>query len=100
MTIMSTKRRIWNIIFSDSKLVITRPQVNLRVDTRPLQLVKQIIDPQKWITVLHTPQGEELGLMNPLSASSYNWVDNSCISDGASLYGDHATDAASGTKSI
>ncbi|GJS64500.1 hypothetical protein Tco_0679064 [Tanacetum coccineum] len=46
------------------------------------------------------PQGEELGLMNPLSASSYNWVDNSCISDGASLYGDHATNAALGTKSI
>ncbi|GKA10464.1 hypothetical protein Tco_0689897, partial [Tanacetum coccineum] len=46
------------------------------------------------------PQGEELGLVNNLSASSYNWVDNSCIFDGASLYGDHATDAASGTKSI
>ncbi|GKF94452.1 hypothetical protein Tco_0284152, partial [Tanacetum coccineum] len=37
------------------------------------------------------PQGEELGLMNPLSESSCNCSDNSVISDGANRYGARAT---------
>ncbi|GJY02615.1 hypothetical protein Tco_0360767 [Tanacetum coccineum] len=46
------------------------------------------------------PQGEELGLMNPLLKSSCNCSDNSFISDGASRYGARATGAAPGIKSI
>ncbi|GKG12753.1 hypothetical protein Tco_0346990 [Tanacetum coccineum] len=44
------------------------------------------------------PQGEELGLMNPLSESSCNCSDNSFISDGANRYGARATGAAPGIK--
>ncbi|GKF46827.1 hypothetical protein Tco_0136629 [Tanacetum coccineum] len=44
-------------------------------------------------------QGEELGLMKPLSERSYSCSDNSFISDGASRYGARATDAAPGIKS-
>ncbi|GKA86701.1 hypothetical protein Tco_0808412 [Tanacetum coccineum] len=46
------------------------------------------------------PQGEQLGLINHLSASSCSLLDSSCIFDGASIYGAHATGAALGTKSI
>ncbi|GKD02903.1 hypothetical protein Tco_1177877, partial [Tanacetum coccineum] len=46
------------------------------------------------------PQGEELGLMNPLSESSCNCSDNSFFSDGANRYGARATGAAPGIKSI
>ncbi|GKE00378.1 hypothetical protein Tco_1388361, partial [Tanacetum coccineum] len=58
-------------------------------------------DPSFFMTnKTRAPQGEELGLVNPLSEISYNWVDNSCISDRASLYVDRATGATPGTKSI
>ncbi|GJS32553.1 hypothetical protein Tco_0530935 [Tanacetum coccineum] len=53
MTITSSKCRLRDVFLSNSKLVVTRPQ-----------------------------------------------VDSSCISDGASLYGDRATGPALGTKSI
>ncbi|GJY51528.1 hypothetical protein Tco_0442375 [Tanacetum coccineum] len=46
------------------------------------------------------PQGEELGLMNPLSESSCNCSDNSFILDGANRYGARATGAAPRIKSI
>nr|GFA06228.1 hypothetical protein [Tanacetum cinerariifolium] len=46
------------------------------------------------------PQGEELGLMKPLSESSCSCSDNSIISDGAKRYGARATGAAPGIKSI
>ncbi|GKG00061.1 hypothetical protein Tco_0301751 [Tanacetum coccineum] len=48
------------------------------------------------------PQGEELGLMNPLSEieSSCNCSDNSFISDGANRYGARATGASPGINSI
>nr|GFC78527.1 hypothetical protein [Tanacetum cinerariifolium] len=46
------------------------------------------------------PQGEELGLMKPLSESSCNGFDNSFISDGANRYGAGATWAAAGIRSI
>ncbi|MFS7962904.1 hypothetical protein Hanom_Chr08g00731961 [Helianthus anomalus] len=46
------------------------------------------------------PQGEKLGRIKPLSNNSCSCVDNSCISDGASLYGALATGAAPGTKSM
>ncbi|GKF98355.1 hypothetical protein Tco_0297138 [Tanacetum coccineum] len=45
------------------------------------------------------PQGEVLGLTNPLSESSCSFIDSSCISDGANRYGDRATGAAPRTKS-
>ncbi|GKF83597.1 hypothetical protein Tco_0248495, partial [Tanacetum coccineum] len=46
------------------------------------------------------PQGEELGLMNPLSESSCSCSDKSFISDGANRYGTRATCAVPGIKSI
>nr|GFD15024.1 hypothetical protein [Tanacetum cinerariifolium] len=46
------------------------------------------------------PQGEELGLMKPLSESSYSCSDNSFISDGAKRYGARATGAAPRIRSI
>ncbi|GKD70536.1 hypothetical protein Tco_1324626, partial [Tanacetum coccineum] len=46
------------------------------------------------------PQGEELGLIKPLSESSCSCSDNSFISDGANRYGARATGAAPGIKSI
>ncbi|GKD70375.1 hypothetical protein Tco_1324465, partial [Tanacetum coccineum] len=46
------------------------------------------------------PQGEELGLMKPLSKSSCSFSDNSSISDGAIRYGARATGAAPGIKLI
>ncbi|GKB75248.1 hypothetical protein Tco_0942143 [Tanacetum coccineum] len=46
------------------------------------------------------PQGEELGLMKPLSEISCSYSDNSFISDGANRYGARATGAAPRIKSI
>nr|GEY40986.1 hypothetical protein [Tanacetum cinerariifolium] len=46
------------------------------------------------------PQGEELGLMKPLSESSCSCSDNSFISDGAKRYGARATGVALGIRSI
>ncbi|GKE64781.1 hypothetical protein Tco_1518942 [Tanacetum coccineum] len=46
------------------------------------------------------PQGKELGLMKPLSESSYSFSDNSFILDGANRYGARATGVAPGIKSI
>ncbi|GKG25503.1 hypothetical protein Tco_0398649, partial [Tanacetum coccineum] len=46
------------------------------------------------------PQGEELGLINPLSESCCSCFDNSFISDGANRYGARAMGAALGIKSI
>ncbi|GKF46119.1 hypothetical protein Tco_0135921 [Tanacetum coccineum] len=45
------------------------------------------------------PQGEELGLMKPLSESSCSCSDNSFISNGANRYDALATDATPGIKS-
>nr|GFD49110.1 hypothetical protein [Tanacetum cinerariifolium] len=41
-----------------------------------------------------------LGLMKPLSKSSWSCFDNSFISDGANRYGARATGAAPGMRSI
>ncbi|GKF61603.1 hypothetical protein Tco_0181657 [Tanacetum coccineum] len=58
-------------------------------------------DPSFFLTnKTRAPQGEELGLMNPLSEISCNCSDNSFISDGANRYGARATGAAPGIKSI
>ncbi|KAJ0715028.1 hypothetical protein HanPI659440_Chr13g0496361 [Helianthus annuus] len=46
------------------------------------------------------PQGDTLGLMNPLSSRSWIWDINSCNSDGASRYGAFATGFAPGINSI
>ncbi|GKF55572.1 hypothetical protein Tco_0165912, partial [Tanacetum coccineum] len=88
--------------------------IYLRINTGSLKLIKQIVDPRKWIRpglILNdpsfflanktgAPQAEELGLMNPLSESSCNCSDNSFISDGANWYGARATGAAPKIKSI
>ncbi|GJU64954.1 hypothetical protein Tco_1246789, partial [Tanacetum coccineum] len=58
-------------------------------------------DPSFFLTnKTSAPQGEELGLMNPLSKSSCNFSNNSFISDGSNRYGARATGAAPGIKSI
>nr|GFB34277.1 hypothetical protein [Tanacetum cinerariifolium] len=46
------------------------------------------------------PQGEELGLIKPLSESSCSCFDNSFISDRAKRYGARATGATPGIRSI
>nr|GFA06703.1 hypothetical protein HannXRQ_Chr14g0442131 [Tanacetum cinerariifolium] len=46
------------------------------------------------------PQGEELGLMKPLSVSSCSCSASSFILDGVNLYGARATGATPGIKSI
>ena len=46
------------------------------------------------------PHGEKLGLMNPLLSSSFRWLDNSYISDGARRYSALATGVAPGIRSI
>ncbi|GJS42130.1 hypothetical protein Tco_0567173 [Tanacetum coccineum] len=46
------------------------------------------------------PQGEELGLMNPLSVSSCSCSASSFISDGANLYGARCTGAALGYQIV
>ncbi|GJV15482.1 hypothetical protein Tco_1360805 [Tanacetum coccineum] len=58
-------------------------------------------DPSFFLTnKTEAPQGEELGLMNPLSESSCSCSDNSFILDGANRYGARATSVAPGIKSI
>ncbi|GJU02031.1 ribonuclease H-like domain-containing protein [Tanacetum coccineum] len=58
-------------------------------------------DPSFFLTSnIEAPQAEELGLISALSASTCSWFDSSCLFDVASLEGDHATSATSGTKSI
>ncbi|GKB99210.1 hypothetical protein Tco_0985347, partial [Tanacetum coccineum] len=54
-------------------------------------------DPSFFLTnKIEAPQGEELGLMKPLSRSSCSCSDNSFISEGANRYGARATGAAPG----
>ncbi|GJU06519.1 hypothetical protein Tco_1122949 [Tanacetum coccineum] len=58
-------------------------------------------DPSFFLTnKTEAPQGEELGLMKPLSESSCSYFDSSFILDGANRYGARATGAAPGIKSI
>nr|GEZ85467.1 hypothetical protein [Tanacetum cinerariifolium] len=52
------------------------------------------------VLMIGAPQGEELGLMMPLSESSCSCFDNSFISDEANRYGARATGAAPRIKSI
>nr|GEY99638.1 putative reverse transcriptase domain-containing protein [Tanacetum cinerariifolium] len=52
-------------------------------------------DPSFFLTnMTGAPQGEELGLIKPLSISSCSCSTSSFISDGANLYGAHATSVA------
>ncbi|GJV24854.1 hypothetical protein Tco_1377549 [Tanacetum coccineum] len=72
VTIAIPKCSLWNVFLMNSKLVITRSQVDIRVDSRPLELIKQVVDSRKWVLVLHS----------------------------ANRYGARATGATPGTKSI
>src|ERR1044071_9865007 len=125
MAISSAKSSLLNVSFPDAQLVITGPQINLRIVTRALELVKEIINARQTVTILDghfvqltiinthaktsvlllhnnigAPHGEELGRMKPFSKSSYNWLDNSCISGGARRYRARAIGAAPGASSI
>nr|GEW72350.1 hypothetical protein [Tanacetum cinerariifolium] len=72
MSIMVPKCSLSDIHFLNSKLVMTRPWVNFRLDAVYLQIVEKVINPR-------APQADELGLISPLSASSC-----SCESPGKS----------------
>nr|GEV02386.1 ubiquitin hydrolase [Tanacetum cinerariifolium] len=73
VTISSPKCSLRNVLFSNS----------------------QLKDPSFFLTNrTGAPQGEELGLMKPLSVSSCSGSASSFISDGANLYGARATGAA------
>src|SRR5581483_5970934 len=52
MTITSSERCLGNIIFSDSHLVVSGSKIDLGEIGRSLQLVEQIINTRKRITVL------------------------------------------------
>ncbi|GKF12171.1 hypothetical protein Tco_0050097 [Tanacetum coccineum] len=70
---------------------------NLNIPYKVSQAVDEIVtDANK----TGAPQGEELGLMKPLSESSCSCSDNSFILDGANRYGARATGVAPGIKSI
>ena len=45
---------------------------------------------------ISAPEGGKLGIITPLLSSSLSWVDNSCISAGASRYGVLAMGVAPG----
>src|ERR1043165_9679636 len=52
MAITSAKSSLLNVGFPDAQLVITRPQINLRIIAGALKLVKEIINARKRVTVL------------------------------------------------
>ena len=52
MPIKSSEGRLLDILLANSHLMISKPQINIRKPRRLLQLIKQIADPWKWITVL------------------------------------------------
>src|ERR1044071_3683411 len=52
MAITSAKSSLRNVGFLNAQLVITRSQINLRVVTRALELVKEIINARERITIL------------------------------------------------
>src|ERR1043165_7285156 len=52
MAITSAKSSLLDVSFPDAQLVITGPQINLRVVARALKLVKEIINARKRITIL------------------------------------------------
>ena len=106
------KRWLRDICLPNPQLMVTSAKVYLGVDSRSSQLIKQIINPRKWVLILdrnpvqlsvinaqskgivllfanrtRAPHGEVLGLMNPLSSSSCNWTLSSCNSTGAILCG-------------
>jgi len=41
----------WNVLFANVNLMITHPEIKLREDLSPFQLLKQLIDVRKWILV-------------------------------------------------
>ncbi|MFS7963364.1 hypothetical protein Hanom_Chr08g00737211 [Helianthus anomalus] len=110
MAVTSSKCCFGDVLLSDSQLMVARSQINLRVITRPLQLIEQIVDAWKRLTVFTVPfffftnntgapQGEELGRTKPFSKRSCSCVDSSSSSVGARRYGARATGNSSGDTS-
>ena len=52
MPILRPKRCLRDISLPNSQLMITDAKIYLRVDSRPFQLIKQVINPWKWIPIL------------------------------------------------
>ena len=53
MTIIILESGLMHTLISNPHLMITQSQINLRKPRSTLMLVKNIINPQEWITVLH-----------------------------------------------
>ncbi|KAM0004882.1 hypothetical protein Hdeb2414_s0226g00840021 [Helianthus debilis subsp. tardiflorus] len=95
MSIASAKSGFWNVLFEDSKLVITRTKIDFGETGSALKLIKEVVDTRKGITILNgefveltivdthaeepsffltkstgAPQGEVLGRIKPISRSS------------------------------
>lgn len=42
---------LWNVLFANANMMITHPEIKLREDLSPFQLLKQLINVGKWILV-------------------------------------------------
>ncbi|MFS8020003.1 hypothetical protein Hanom_Chr15g01410471 [Helianthus anomalus] len=53
MAVTSSECCFGDVLISDSHLMVSRSQINLRVIGRPLQLVEQVVNTWERITILH-----------------------------------------------
>ena len=54
MTITGTKGCLWDISIPNPKLMVPLTKINLREETRPLDLIEQIIYSGKWVFILES----------------------------------------------
>nr|GFC57404.1 hypothetical protein [Tanacetum cinerariifolium] len=77
----------FHVLYGRGALQITRSQVNLGIDTRPLEVDRishQSLAVGNGSLPTGAPQGEELCLIKPLLDSSFSCSDKSFIPKGAS----------------
>ncbi|KAJ0555994.1 hypothetical protein HanIR_Chr07g0308621 [Helianthus annuus] len=53
MAVTNSECCFGDVLISDSQLMVSRSQINLGVIARPLQLVEQVVNTWKRITILH-----------------------------------------------
>ena len=125
MTVTGTKDSIWDISIPNPEMMVPRMKINLREETRPLELFEQVIYSGKWILILDSdfveisiidthskgsifflanntgaPLGDMLGWKKPLSSRSFNCNFNSLSSIGSIIYGGIEIGFVSGSKLI
>ena len=107
-----SKLHLWDICLPNPQPMVTSTKIYLRVDSRPSQLIKQIINPWKEVPILDSnpiqlpvvntyrrvlsfflanntraPQSEVLDLIKPLSNNFCSWTLSSCNLAGVILCG-------------